>query len=300
MKRGIVLGLLLAVGALSVAISGYQAPAQKAPLPDLTKVKDNLYIIAASSPADRSTFTGGNTGVYIADSGVVVVDTKLAGYGPLILDRIKKVTSKPVTMIINTHTHGDHTGSNEGFPATVDIVAHENTKANMLKMDAFKGDKAKFLPKRTYKDKMSLLDGKDRIDLYYFGAGHTNGDTLVVYSSLRVLQTGDLFAWKDAPFLDRSNGGSGVELPRTLSKALAGIKGVDTVIPGHSPVSPLKDLEEYQRFSADLLSATQAAIAAGKSVDDAAASINLTTKYKDYKSERMKAAIQAIYEEIKK
>jgi glyoxylase-like metal-dependent hydrolase (beta-lactamase superfamily II) len=170
----------------------------------------------------------------------------------------------------------------------------------MMKMDAFKGDKAKFLPKRTYKDKMSLLSGKDRIDLYYFGAGHTNGDTLVVYSSLRVLQTGDLFAWKDAPFLDRANGGSGVELPKTLSKALAGIKDVDTVIPGHSPVSPLRDLEEYQRFSADLLSATQAAIAAGKSPAEAAASINLTSKYKDYKSERMVAAVQAIYDEIKR
>jgi cyclase len=300
MKRAIVLALLLGGGTLSVVLAGYQAPATQAPLPDLTRVKDNLYMIAASSPADRSLFTGGNTGVFITDSGVVVVDTKLAGYGPTILDRIKKVTTKPVTMIINTHTHGDHTGSNEGFPATVDIVAHENTKANMMKMDAFKGDKAKFLPKRTYKDKMSLLTGKDRIDLYYFGAGHTNGDTLVVYTSLRVLQTGDLFAWKDAPFLDRSTGGSGVELPKTLAKALAGIKGVDTIIPGHSPVMALKDLEEYQRFTADLLSATQAAIAAGKSPADAAASINLTSKYKDYKSERMVAAVQAIYDEIKR
>jgi glyoxylase-like metal-dependent hydrolase (beta-lactamase superfamily II) len=84
------------------------------------------------------------------------------------------------------------------------------------------------------------MSGKDRIDLYYFGAGHTNGDTLVVYPALRVLQTGDLFAWKDAPFLDRSNGGSGVELPKTLAKALAGIKNVDTVLPGHSPVTTLK------------------------------------------------------------
>jgi len=300
MTRGLVLSLLLAVGVLSAAIAGYQAPAQPAPLPDLTKVKENLYIIEASSPADRSKFTGGNTGVFITDSGVVVVDTKLANYGPLILDRIKKVTSKPVTLIINTHTHGDHTGSNNGFPATVDIVAHENTKANMMKMDAFKGDNAKFLPKKTYSDKMSLLSGKDKIDLYYFGAGHTNGDTLVVYPALRVLQTGDLFAWKDAPFLDRSNGGSGVELPKTLSKALAGIKGVDTVIPGHSPVMPLAALQEYQRYTADLLSAAQEAIKAGKSVEDASKSINLTAKYKDYKSERQAAAVQAIYEEIKR
>jgi len=231
---------------------------------------------------------------------VVVVDTKLAGYGPGILDRVRSVTNKPVTTIINTHTHGDHTGSNEGFPATVDIVTHANTKANMEKMDAFKGDKAKFLPKRTYTDKMTLFTGNDAVDLYYFGAGHTNGDTIVVYRALGVLQAGDLFAWRDGPFLDRSNGGSGVELPKTLAKALAGIKGVTTVIPGHSPVTTLADLQEYQRYNADLLAETEAAIKAGKSVDDAAASSKVTGKYNGYKTERLKAAIQAIYDELKK
>ena len=300
MKRILVLGALVASGALSVALSGYQGQAPQAKLPDVTKVKDNLYIIEGSSPADRSLFTGGNTGIFIATGGVVVVDTKLAGYGPGILDRVRSVTNKPVTTIINTHTHGDHTGSNEGFPATVDIVTHANTKANMEKMDAFKGDKAKFLPKRTYTEKMTLFTGNDAVDLYYFGAGHTNGDTLVFYRALGVLQTGDLFAWRDGPFLDRSNGGSGVELPKTLAKAIAGIKGVTTVIPGHSPVTNLAALEEYQRYNADLLSETQAAIKAGKSVDDAAASSKVTAKYNGYKTERLKAAIQAIYDELKK
>ena len=176
MRRSVVLGSLIAIGALSVGLAGQQ----RAPLPDLQKVKDNLYIIGASSPVDRAQFTGGNIGVFITDAGVVVVDTKLAGYGPDILAKIKAVTSKPMTTIINTHTHGDHTGSNEGFRATSNIVAHENTKANMAKMDAFKGDKAQFLPKRTYKDKLTLGSGKDRVELYYFGKGHTGGDTMVV------------------------------------------------------------------------------------------------------------------------
>src|SRR5207249_817629 len=124
MKRVTVLGALLVIGGLSAAIVAQQQP-PRPPLPDLTKVKDNLYVIASSALSPE--FTGGNTGVFVTESGVIVVDTKLSGYGPTILERIKKVTSKPVTMIINTHTHGDHTGSNEAFPATVDIVAHENT-----------------------------------------------------------------------------------------------------------------------------------------------------------------------------
>jgi cyclase len=300
MRRGIVLGLLVTTGALSAVAAGYQAPAPQAALPDLVRVKDNLYMIEASSPADRSMFTGGNTGVFITDGGVVLVDTKLANYGRQILEKIRKVTDKPVTTIINTHTHGDHTGSNDGFPVSVEIVAHENTKANMAKMPAFTGDKAQFLPKRTYQDRLSLLSGKDRVELYYFGPGHTNGDTFVYYPSVRVLQTGDMFPWRDAPFLDRANGGSGVDFPRTLAKLLATVKDVDAVIPGHSPVTTVKDLQEYQRFNTDLLAGVEAAIKGGRTAEEALASINLTDKYKGYKSERMKAAIDAIYAELKR
>ncbi len=296
MRRRIVLGALLLVGGISVAIAQQQAP--RPMLPDLTKVKDNLYVITSSTPGPE--FTGGNTGVLVTDNGVIVVDTKLAGYGPDILSRIRKVTDKPVTMVINTHTHGDHTGSNEGFPATIDFVAHENTKANMVKMDAFKGDKAQFLPKRTFKDKMTLGSGKNRIDLFYFGPGHTNGDSWVVYPGLRVLQTGDMFAWRDAPTIDRSNGGSGIEYPKTIAKAIAAIKDVDTVIPGHSPVTTPKDLQEYQRYLTEWVAAVQSAAAAGKSIDEATASINLTAKYPGYKNERAKNAITAVYAELGK
>ena len=297
MRRWVVLGSLLVVAALSMTVTAYQAPTQRAPLPDLTKVKDNLYIIESSSPVDRSKFTGGNTGVFITENGVVIVDTKLAGYGPTILEKIRAVTPKPVKTIINTHTHGDHTGSNEGFPASVEIVAHENTKANMEKMDAFKGDKAAYLPKRTYKDRLSLFSGKDRVELYYFGAGHTSGDTFILYPALRTLQTGDMFPWKDAPFIDRSNGGSGVAWPNSLSKLLSTVKDFDTVIPGHIPPTTRADLEEFQRYTADLLSAARAAKKGGQSVDAATGAMNFAARYKGYTSERLKAAIQAIYEE---
>src|SRR5437764_14499150 len=148
MKRLIILVTVLAAGVLSIAAAAYQQPSQGLPAAALAatqieKVKDNLYMITGADPTDRNSFSGGNTGVFITNNGVVVVDTKLAGWGQVILDKIKTVTSKPVTMIINSHTHGDHTGSNEAFGATVDIVAHENTKANREKMDRFKGEKAK-------------------------------------------------------------------------------------------------------------------------------------------------------------
>ena len=74
---------------------------------------------------------GGNTAAFVTDAGVVIVDTKLANWGQAILDKVKTVSDKPISLIINTHTHPDHTGSNEFFGPTVDVVAQENTKVNM-------------------------------------------------------------------------------------------------------------------------------------------------------------------------
>jgi glyoxylase-like metal-dependent hydrolase (beta-lactamase superfamily II) len=292
MKRTFVLGTLLVIGALSIA-----AAQQTKQVIDVAKVADNYYVLTSSTPGNDATFSGGNVGIFITGNGVVLIDTKLATWGQTFLDRVKSVTPRPVTMIINTHTHGDHTGNDDKFGTSVEIVAQENTKANMMKMDAFKGDKAVFLPKKTFKDTMTLGSGKEQINLYYFGAGHTNGDAMIYFPALRVLQTGDLFARKDAPRIDRANGGSGVAYPQTLSKAVATVKNVDVVVPGHSPLMKWSDLQEYQRYTADLLNDVQTARRAGKTADAAAASIK-TDKYKGYTSEGLKLAVQAIYDEL--
>jgi cyclase len=298
---------LIALGGLSLAVAAFQVPPQptSGPTPasiaatKIEKVKDNLYMITGSTPLPRETFAGGNTGVIITDAGVVVVDTKLPGWGQVLLDRIRTVTDKPVTTIINTHTHGDHTGSNEFFGTAVETIVQEKTKANMERMPAFKGEKARFLPTRTYQDKLTIGSGRNQIDLYHFGRGHTDGDTFVVFTALRTMHAGDMFPWKDAPFIDVNNGGSGVEWPRTLAKVIGGVKNVDAVIGGHQPVAAWKDLQQYQQYTADLLAQTEAAMKAGKSVDDATASFNFS-KYPGFEAVRLKDAVQAIYTELGK
>src|SRR3989441_8891467 len=184
---------------------------------EIQKVKDNLYMISGG---------GGNTAAFITEKGVVIVDTKLPGNGPGILEKVKSVTPKPVTMIINTHTHGDHVGSNSAFTGSVEFIAHENCKASMEKMPAFQSDEGKkFLPNKTYKNKLSLLKGNDKIDLYYFGRGHTGGDTFVVFPALKVMHAGDMFAFSNGlPIIDINNGGSGLEYPKSLMKAASQIK----------------------------------------------------------------------------
>src|SRR5262245_27357292 len=312
MNRLIALAGLLVVGTLAIAVAQAQ--------PDPTalrveKVKDGLYLITGGRGAAPGQNISGNTTAFVGDAGVVLIDTKYPSFGTRILDLVKSVTAKPVTIIINTHTHNDHTGSNPEFAPAIDIVAHENTKTNMARMDEFKGAGSAFLPKRTFKDKLSLLAGRDRIELYYFGAGHTNGDAVIVFPALRAAVMGDLFARKWAPLVDAANGGSTVAFPQTLANAVRGIKEVDTVITGHStttlgsgsnvsfvrsnPVMKWADLQEYADFMRDFVVAADSARKAGKSVDEAVSGLKLPDKYRDYNMANAKADIQRYYEETK-
>jgi cyclase len=114
------------------------------------------------------------------------------------------------------------------------------------------------MPTRTFTDKMTLGGGKDQIDLYYFGAGHTDGDAFIVFPALRAMAAGDIFAWKMAPLIDPMAGGSVVALPDTLEKALKGIRNVDTVIEGHGDVNTWAGFRDYTQFNRALLEAARA------------------------------------------
>jgi glyoxylase-like metal-dependent hydrolase (beta-lactamase superfamily II) len=283
---------MIAVGALSLSLAAFQPPAAEGPkVVEVEKVKDNLYMLKGG---------GGNTAVYVGASGVTVVDAKNPGWGQPILDKIKELTPKPVTLLINTHTHGDHVSGNVEFPATVDIVVQENTKTNMEKMPIFKESGGKGMAKRTFKDKMTLGSGKDRVDLYYFGRGHTNGDAWIVFPELRVVHAGDIFSGKNLPLLDTNNGGSGVEIGDTLAKAHDGIKGVDTIITGHSTLMPWKDLGTYAEFTREFRQVVVDGFDHGLSVNEIADAWTLPAKYAGYTAppERVKADVQAMVGEL--
>jgi len=273
MTRGIVLGVLLALGAL-VAVKA-QPPAANAPkVIEVDKVKDNLFVLKGG---------GGNTAVFVTATGVVVVDAKNPGWGQPILDKIKTLTPKPVTTLINTHTHGDHVSGNVEFPATIDFVSQENTKANMEKMPIFKEHSGVGMTKRTFKDKMTLGRGADQIDLYYFGPGHTNGDAWVVFPALRVAHAADMFWQRALPLVDAANGGSVLHFAETLQKAHDGMKDVDTIINGHNPTTTTPaDLQTFADFNKDFLTWAQGALKSGKTPQQAAPEWKVPEKYQGY------------------
>jgi glyoxylase-like metal-dependent hydrolase (beta-lactamase superfamily II) len=308
MKRVIVVSVLIAVGVLSLVVAAQQPQggAQQPRVIEVEKLKDNLFVLKGG---------GGNTSVFITANGVTVVDAKNPGWGQPILDKIKTLTDKPITTLINSHTHGDHVSGNVEFPVTVDIIVQENTKTNMEKMipnstaqnqtvparTIFQENNGRGLPKRTFKDKMTLGKGADQIDLYYLGRGHTNGDAWVVFPSLRVLHAADIFSGKNVPLLDANNGGSAVLIADTLQKAHDSIKNIDIVITGHSTQMTPADLNEYAAFNREFLNDVRAARKAGKTADEVASTWKIPAKYVGYApadANRLKNNVNLAYKEL--
>lgn len=282
------------------------------------QIRDNLYVLRGGG---RFIEVGGVTLptaatslAFVASGGVVLVDTKLPGWGQPLIDLVATMTDKPVTTIINTHTHMDHVGGNVEFPAGIEIIAHENTALLMREMrpvsggpvqpNPFKEHGGPGLPTRTFRDRLTIGAGRDRVELYYFGRAHTGGDAWVVFPELGVMHSGDAFAGKAVPPLDVNNGASGVEYPATIARALAELHGIQTIITGHHhAVLGMRDLEAYGEFTRLFVDAVQTAKAAGRTVDQFVAGWTLPTRfvadgYMDFSHLRsIKADVEVIWAE---
>jgi len=292
-KRACVLAALMIVGGLSLgaAADPVRSPPAGPKVVELQKLRENLYLLTGG---------GGNSLFFVTELGVVLVDTKQPGWGQPTFDKIKTVTKQPVTTIINTHSDADHIGGNEFFPTSVEIIAQDNTRLNMDKLEAFKGLKVNFLPKLMFREKMTIGSGKERIDLYYFGPAHTGGDAWVVFPALRVMHVGDLITSKQPPVIDLDSGGSGLAYADTLAKAAATIKNVDTIVPGHGAPIAMKDLQEYVEFNREFRNAAVSGYHHGLSISEVADGWKLPNRYRDFTAppERIKANVRTIFAEL--
>ena len=307
MRRCTSLGILMLAGLLLTAATYEARQAQERVDLEVQEVADNLYMLANAASVEGMG-GGGNTAIFVMADGVALVDTKIYGYGQDIIGHVAGITDKPITTVINTHTHFDHSGGNVELPDTVEFVVHENTRAQMARptcqpvtnCDAFKGDNAQYLPRTTYSERLSLYSGPDQIDLYHFGRGHTDGDTFVVFKAARTMHTGDMFQRMALPFIDVANGnGSATEFGRTLRKAVAGVADVETVMPGHNP-TPVAwaDFVDFSGFFNDVVSKAQNGKAAGRTVDAVVAAYQVPAEYSDFAAPEgaLRTTVQHVYD----
>jgi glyoxylase-like metal-dependent hydrolase (beta-lactamase superfamily II) len=268
--------ILAAAGVLTAGITLQAQQPPPAPDPanlEVQKVKENVFVVKGG---------GGNTGVFLTSTGAIVVDAKNPGWGNALLAKIKTFTDKPVTTVINTHSHADHVGGNVDMPASATIVSHETAKGQIAGLALFKASNGRGVPTRTFTDRLTIGTGADRVELYFFGPGQTGGDAWVVFPAGGTVVTGDIFGLKNPTRIDTENGGSASRVADTIEKAVTGIRDVDTVVTGHGDVVPWSDLQQYARFNRQFLTDVRAALSQGRTPDEISTTWKVPAEYTGY------------------
>lgn len=265
-------------------------PSNFGPLGEPQQLARNLWMIPGG---------GGNTAVFTTRTGVVLVDPKDAARAQALLAEVRKLTSLPVTHVINTHAHADHFGGNRAVPMSTQVVAQEQTARNLATLrNAANADSFDGRPVVKFQDRFTLFDGDDAVDLYYFGPAHTNGDAFVVFRAAGVMHAGDVFPGKVAPIINLEWGGNPVEYPATLRRAVDGIRGVSRVITGHAAVVSWAEFQEYTDFDRTLVDHVLERRRLGLNVNVATKTFVLPARFTGYSLERLGRTAHEIYKGV--
>jgi len=261
------------------------------------KLTDRVYVLKGQ---------GGNIGLFIGDDCVFMIDDQFAPLSKKIQAAIKTITDKPVTYLINTHWHGDHTGGNANFQKEgAIIVSHENVRKRMSVDQIVRGEKRlaspeEALPVITFSEDMQFYMNKEPILITHVHNAHTDGDVLVYFVNSNVLHVGDAYFQGKFPYIDIDSGGS-------IDGYIKGIKTImritDTttkIIPGHGKVTTKEELKEYLEMLEDLKTQIFKEIEKGASLKDVKNNAKITEKYKGYNGWITEDKIkEAIYKSLK-
>lgn len=220
---------------------------------------------------------GGNSGVIVGDKGVIVIDAKTtpAG-GKELLDNIAKITPKPVTTVILTHSDADHVNGLASFPAGITIIAHENNKKEQEAALAAGGrgaPPADRLPTQVIaKDKDNLKIDGEKIELYHWAPAHTSGDLVVYLPSEKIVFTGDIFAMQfPDPLIHLEKHGSSEGWIKT-AKGIVGLNA-DQFVPGHGDLQTKAQLQTRLASAEAKRAKIKDLVAQGKSLDEVRAAV---------------------------
>ena len=235
---------------------------------EVEKLSDDLFVLRGM---------GGNTTVLKTDVGNVIVDTMTTGtQGQLIRRKAKQLTGMDTVLLINTHYHLDHTHGNPAFDVGTRVVSTERTLFYLKKTDSefWSGEAAKLLPNDTFSVSKTLEIGGKTIELMHPGAGHTDGDLVVLFKDERVAHLGDLYFNKHYPNIDLEAGGTVQYWPQTLHNVLA--LDFDRVVPGHGETSDRAGVIAFRDFLLQLGAIARSALVEGKTLKQMTESTALT------------------------
>lgn len=230
-----------------------------------TKVAGNVYMLEGS---------GGNIGVSVGPDGILIVDDQFAPLADKIKAALKTLAEGKLKFVLNTHYHGDHTGGNVAFGPDAPIIAQTNVRKRLSEEQKSKlfnrttpASPKEALPVITFDNAVSVFFNGEEIKVIHFPHGHTDGDSVIFFTSSNVVHMGDDFFNARFPFVDLESGGDVEGLTKNIgdiiSKLPAGVK----IIPGHGALSDAEGLKTFHNMLVQTTDIVRKRMAAGKTLD---------------------------------
>ena len=247
---------------------------------------------------------GGTILFMITKKGVVVIDAQFPDTAQHLIDEIKNKTNKPFRLLINTHHHGDHTAGNFAFKGIVPhVLAHANSKINQEKVAVTQKTEAKQLyPDQTFTDTWCEKIGKEKICLHYFGAGHTNGDSMVHLQNSNIVHMGDLVFNRRHPYIDKTGGADIANWIVLLEKATKTFDNDTIYISGHAGTGyettlNKEDVLLFRDYLKNVLKFTDAEMHAGKTKEEILKATEIPGS-PQWKGDGIQRSLTAAFEEL--
>jgi len=264
MKNNYVISVIS--GLLLLSMLGIAQQQEPKPV-KLNKISDNLYEILDGK--------GARGGVFIGDSGIMVIDAKQDEISvKQTLGEIAKVSDKPIKYLVNTHSDGDHVTGNQFFPSTVTIMSHENCRKEFFlpKRDGSISDWSKpellpFVPSITFHEQMDIYFGAQKVELMYFGVGHTTGDAVVYFPEQKIAFIGDQVFTGRPQLIHAYKGGNSFEHVKTLTKMLE-VLDAEKFFSGHSEMLERAGIQKHIDEMTSLQNKIKLMMDNNKSLDD--------------------------------
>lgn len=226
------------------------------------------------------TGAGGNIGVSAGEDGVLIIDDQFAPLAEKIAAQLGELGSDKPKYVINTHYHGDHTGSNAFFHSHkgATILAHENVRVRLANDEKVKPEA---LPTITYEDGIKIYFNGETLHVMHLAVGHTDGDSVVWFEQPNVMHTGDLFFNGRFPYIDQGAGGNVEGYMDSVKQLLAKIDDETVIIPGHGDISNKQEYSAFLAMISETFSYVKALKQDGKTLDEVKA-MGLDDKWADW------------------
>ena len=294
-RRNFIQNAALTIGAFTLLPNGLWA---KSSLENPYKIKE------LRGGVNVFTEKGGTIAFLNTKKGMVVVDSQFPEQSQHLIDELKKQSTNPFKLLINTHHHGDHSGGNISFKGLVEhVVAHENSLANQKNVSVKqKTEEKQLFPDITFSNTWKQKVGKEQIKAYYFGAGHTNGDSIIHFENANVAHLGDLLFNRRYPFVDRSAGANINNWISVMDKTLTTFDNETIFVFGHA-FDPEKitgnkeDVKAFKDYLEKLLEFVGSEIKLGKSKDEVIKN-SFIPGVTEWKGDGIGRSLQSAYEEL--